>query len=151
MTKAPATLWTEMSWITRDGCEVPSGPWRRQTGVASDEAEHAVYLTNDAGDTLILNADDVAAIVNARLTPAPQSEEAALDIERRLSVLLLNIVSMAVVDETRRTHWQRIETPLRKAWMAATRIPLSGHNIALPPPTSATVLLALAEKLEAPR
>lgn len=37
--------------------------WRVETGVVPDD-EHCVYLTNEAGDTLILHADHVALFVN---------------------------------------------------------------------------------------
>jgi hypothetical protein len=47
--------------------EAAPGPWRRETGVAPSEEEHMVWLTNDAGDSLMLNADDVALLVNAAL------------------------------------------------------------------------------------
>jgi hypothetical protein len=40
--------------------------WRRETGIVVEE-EHCVYLTNDAQDTLILNADDVAWFVNCAI------------------------------------------------------------------------------------
>lgn len=38
--------------------EARGGPWRPETG-------YAVWLTNDAGDSLMVNVDDVALLVNA--------------------------------------------------------------------------------------
>jgi hypothetical protein len=58
-------------WLDNEFRPMPAGPWRRQIGVAAAEDEHAVYLTNDAGDSLILDADDAAKVVNA-LQAAPR-------------------------------------------------------------------------------
>ena len=53
--------------------EAKPGPWRREEGVAPNEEEHVIWLTNDDRDSLIIDADDAARLVNAIL----ESEDAA--------------------------------------------------------------------------
>jgi hypothetical protein len=64
--------------------EAAGGPWWREKGIAPSEEEHMVWLRNEANDTLMVNADDVAMLVNAasEREAATQPEPAAtLSIE----------------------------------------------------------------------
>lgn len=74
--------------------------------------------------------EEMAAAIYA-LVAIPDSREggeAGLDVAARLETLLLSVIAMAVTEPERRKGWQAIETPLRKAWLAAKRLPLSEHT-----------------------
>jgi hypothetical protein len=49
--------------------EATNGPWRREDHIVPDD-ENATWLINDAGDSLRINADDAALLINAALAAA---------------------------------------------------------------------------------